>query len=68
MTKTNIKFNDITNVNQLRDRIENGYLSVGNKMAIVRKFATEIRISNDQVEATVAYTPQHGLLTRTWFV
>ena len=68
MANTQIKFNDITTVFQLRERIKNGYLSVGNKMDVVRKFATEIRVSSAQVETTVSYTPQHGVITRTWFI
>lgn len=64
----NIKFKDINSVEELRTRIHNGFMSVGNKMEVVRKFGSTVRVSKDQIETIVSYTPQHGVTAKKWFI
>ena len=64
-----IKLKDITTVEQLRARIEDGALSVGNKISVVRKFATESRVNDSQVEGKVTYcTAMYGAAKKVWFI
>lgn len=63
-----IKFNDIKTVEQLRARVSNGSLSVGNKMDVVRNFGTQERVNEEQIETLVTYTPQHGKTTKVWYI
>ena len=63
-----VKFKDITTVEQLRTRIVNGVLSVGNKYGDVRKFFKNERVSCDQIEVSVVYTAGSGLHAVTRFV
>ena len=64
-----IKLKDITTAEQLRARIEDGALSVGNKLSLVRKFGTEARVHDSQVEVKVTYcTAMYGAVKKVWFI
>ena len=63
-----IKLKDITTAEQLRARIEDGALSVGNKLSVVRKFGTESRVNDSQVEVKVTCTARFGNATKVWFI
>lgn len=64
-----IKLKDITTAEQLRARIEDGALSVGNKLSVVRKFGTESRVNDSQVEVKVTYcTAMYGAAKKVWFI
>ena len=64
-----IKLKDIATVEQLRARIEDGTLSVGNKLSVVRKFATESRVNESQVEVKITYcTAMYGAVKKVWFI
>lgn len=62
---TTTKFADIKTVEQLRTRIKltdkgTALLSTGNQYMNVRKFMTEERVSNDQIQTGVEYTAGSG--------
>ena len=57
MTKAAVVFfKDITTAKQLKTRVVDGKLSVGNKMGLVNKVFTKEQVSSDQQKVEVTYT------------
>ncbi len=68
MTTKPLLFKQIDSAEALRTRIIGNTLSAGNKMAIVRKFASEERLDPAQIRTYVTYNSQYGNATKILYI